>query len=192
MIFQHFTGNLRRLMLTSTAAVALMLIPVMAQTPAKVYPVKTVTAAVGNKVADFTWMEGDKQVSLSEIGKNKVVFLNFWATWCAPCRKEIPDIIELSKEFPNTEFVVIGVSMDRDQDAVNTVSRFVRAKNLPYTIVIGDEKLAEAYGGINAIPSTFIISSDGTVSEKIAGMKSKADFLAAIQKAMKHSQTQNK
>jgi thiol-disulfide isomerase/thioredoxin len=192
MIFEHFTGNFRRFMLTSTAAVSIAVFPVMAQTPVKVFPVKTVTAAVGNKVADFTWMDGDKQVSLSEIGKNKVVFLNFWATWCAPCRKEIPDIIELSKELPNTEFVVIGVSMDRDQDAINTVSKFVRAKNLPYTVVVGNEALAEAYGGITAIPSTFILTSDGTISEKIAGMKSKSEFLAAIQKAMKHNQSSNK
>ncbi|MBS1537627.1 MAG: TlpA family protein disulfide reductase [Bacteroidetes bacterium] len=192
MIFSHFKGNFRRMLLTSAATFALLVVPVMAQTTPKVYPVKTVTSPVGNKVADFTWMEGDKQVSLSEIGKNKVVFLNFWATWCAPCRKEIPDIIELSKEFPNTEFVVIGVSMDRDQDAINTVSKFVRVKNLPYTVVVGNEALAEAYGGITAIPSTFILTSDGTVSEKISGMKSKAEFITAIQKAMKLNQSQNK
>ncbi len=190
MIFQHFRGNIRRLMLTCTAAVALMVVPVIAQSPAKVYPVKTVVAPVSNKVADFTWMEGDKQVSLSEVGKNKVILLNFWATWCAPCRKEIPDLVELSKELPNTEFIVLGVSVDRDQDAINTVSKFARAKNLPYTVIVANDELVKAYGGINAIPSTFILTSEGTVSEKIAGMKSKAEFLAAIQKAMKHNQSQ--
>jgi len=189
MFLAHFSGNFRRLTLGTMAIIALAIAPTFAQTPPKVFPVSTVSAASGNKVADFTWIEDGKPVSLSEVGKNKVVFLNFWATWCAPCRKEIPDILELMAEFPDTEFIVIGVSVDRDADVTNTVSKFVRAKKVTYPIIISNDKLLEAYGGISNIPSTFIINKDGTVSEKILGGKSKEEFKAAVKKALGNKTT---
>lgn len=184
MLLQYFLRNFRRRILGTMMVIALAITPAVAQTPLKVYTVTTVNIGSGNKAADFTWTEDGKTVSLSEVGKNKVVFLNFWATWCAPCRKEIPDIIELMAEFPETEFVVIGVSVDRDADVTNTVSKFVRAKKVPYPVIISNDKLIEAYGGISNIPSTFIINKDGTVSEKILGGKTKEEFKAAVKKAL--------
>jgi len=189
MFLTHFSGNFRRLTLGTMAIIALAIAPTFAQTPPKIYTVSAVSSATGNKVADFTWMEDGKPVSLSEIGKNKVVFLNFWATWCAPCRKEIPDILELQAEFPESEFVIIGVSVDRDADVTNTVGKFVRAKKVSYPVIISNDKLIEAYGGISNIPSTFIINKDGTVSEKILGGKSKDEFKAAVKKALGNKTT---
>jgi len=155
------------------------------QTSGKVFTVESVTKIGAGKAADLTWKDGNKQVNLLQFGAGKVVFLNFWATWCPPCRKEIPDIIELSKEFSEDELQVIGVSMDRDDQAFNTVSKFVRLKNIPYPIIIGNDKVAEAYDGIGAIPTTFIINADGSVNEKIIGARSKEDFKNAILRALK-------
>ena len=153
----------------------------------KVYVVEGVTKIGPGKAADLTWKDAQKGQNLLQYGAGKVVFLNFWATWCPPCRKEIPDIIELSKEFTEDEFMVIGVSMDRDDQAYNTVSKFVRLKNIPYTILVGNDKVAEAYDGIGAIPTTFIINPDGTINEKIVGARSKDDFRNAILRALKRS-----
>ncbi|MFM7339364.1 MAG: TlpA family protein disulfide reductase [Bacteroidota bacterium] len=156
------------------------------QTPAnKVFTVETVTKSASGKAADLSWKDGTKQMNLLQFGAGKVMFLNFWATWCPPCRKEIPDIIELSKEFSEDELMVIGISMDRDDQAYNTVSKFARLKNIPYSILVGNDKVAEAYDGIGAIPTTFIINSDGTINEKIVGQRTKEEFKAAILRALK-------
>lgn len=156
------------------------------QAPAnKVFMVESVTKSGPGKAADLSWKDGSKQVNLLQHGAGKVMFLNFWATWCPPCRKEIPDIIELSKEFTEDELIVIGISMDRDDQAFNTVSKFARLKNIPYSIIVGNDKVAEAYDGIGAIPTTFIVNADGTINEKIVGQRSKEDFKAAILRALK-------
>ncbi|MFN5112571.1 MAG: TlpA family protein disulfide reductase, partial [Ignavibacteria bacterium] len=83
------------------------------------------------------------------------------------------------------ELIVIGISMDRDDQAFNTVSKFARLKNIPYSIIVGNDKVAEAYDGIGAIPTTFIVNADGTINEKIVGQRSKEDFKAAILRALK-------
>ena len=151
----------------------------------KVYMVDGVEKKGAGKAADLLWKDGTKAQNLLQVGAGKVIFLNFWATWCPPCRKEIPDIIELSKEFSEDELVVLGVSMDRDDQAFNTVSKFVRLKNIPYPIIVGNDKVAEAYDGIGAIPTTFIINADGTINEKIVGGRNKEEFKASILRALK-------
>ena len=151
----------------------------------KVFPIETVNkSTVPGKVSTFTWKDGTNLSNLIQYGAGKVIFLNFWATWCPPCRKEIPDIIELSKEFSENDVLVLGVSMDRDDEALKTVSKFVRLKNMPYTVLVGNDQVADAFDGIGAIPTTFIIKADGSISEKIVGARSKEDFKSAIMRAM--------
>jgi len=151
----------------------------------KVFPIEIVSRSmVPDKASTFTWKDGTNFSNLIQYGAGKVIFLNFWATWCPPCRKEIPDIIELYKEFSENEVLVLGVSMDRDDDALKTVSKFVRLKNMPYIVLIGNDEVADAFDGIGAIPTTFIIKADGSISEKIVGARSKEDFKSAIMRAM--------
>lgn len=151
----------------------------------KVFAIETVNqSTTPGKSSNFTWKDGQTTNNLLQFGSGKVVFLNFWATWCPPCRKEIPDIIELTKEFSENEVLILGVSMDRDDEALNTVNKFVRLKNMPYTVLVGNQKVADAFDGIGAIPTTFIIKADGSISEKIVGARSKEDFKAAILRAM--------
>lgn len=149
-----------------------------------VAPVQNVLPKATGKAVDFTWKDGDKTVTLSEFAKNKVILLNFWGTWCPPCRKELPDIIALQKEFPETEFVIVGIAIERDQDPVTSVKNFMKKNNMNYQMIIGNQDVTDAYGGITAVPTTFIIRKDFTVSEKMVGMKTKAEFEAAVKTAL--------
>lgn len=154
----------------------------------KVLKMSNVSTRQPGKAVNFTWNENGKEVSFAEFTKNKVVFLNFWATWCGPCKMEIPEIIELNKEMKAQGVVFIGVSLDRDktEDAVMTkIKKFVEDKKINYTNFIGNEKIVNEYGGIRSIPTTMIIDKEGNVIETIVGARDKAAFKAAIQKAMK-------
>ncbi len=103
-------------------------------------------------------------VKLSDF-KGKVVLLNFWATWCPPCREEIPDLIALQNKYRDKGLVVLGVSLDQKGPA--PVKSFVGRMKINYPVVIGDEKTAMNYGGIQAIPTTFYVDRNG----KIAGVQ---------------------
>ncbi|MBM2817190.1 MAG: alkyl hydroperoxide reductase/Thiol specific antioxidant/Mal allergen [Ignavibacteria bacterium] len=154
---------------------------------ARVYKIATVTKPATGKAIDFSFQMDGKTVTFAELTKDKVVFLNFWATWCGPCKMEIPDIIEINKELSGNNFIVIGIPLERDPDnAIAGVQKYAEAKGMNY-LNICDTKhaLATAYGGISGIPTTFFIDKNGNVSEKIVGMQSKAAFLQAIERAKK-------
>lgn len=117
-----------------------------------------------------------KQVKLSDF-KGKVVILDFWATWCPPCRAEIPGFVELQKEYGSKGLVVVGVSLD---DNPEVVASFAKAKGINYPIVMGTQEVAQAYGGIEAIPTTFVIDTNGNVVAQHQGYTDKAEFEAEI------------
>jgi cytochrome c biogenesis protein CcmG/thiol:disulfide interchange protein DsbE len=97
----------------------------------------------------------------------KVVLINFWATWCPPCNEEIPEMIALANKYKDT-LQIIGVSMD--DDPPEDVRRFTRAKNMNYPVVMGGDKLSDEYGGIPALPTTFVIDTNGRVVQKHMGL----------------------
>ena len=103
-------------------------------------------------------LEG-KTVELSEF-RGKVVILDFWATWCIPCRVEIPRFVELQKQYADKGPVVIGVSLDEQGPEV--VKKFVKQFGVNYPVVIGNEKIADAYG-IEGLPTTFVIDRHGRI-----------------------------
>jgi peroxiredoxin len=129
---------------------------------------------------DFTLpkVEGGS-LSLSEF-KGKVIILNFWATWCPPCRAEIPDFIELSNKYNKKGLVVIGVSLDKS--GVNTVKQFMDSQKINYPIIMGNSKVTRDYGGIRGIPTTFIIDRKGNLRKKFQGLRSKKVFEDEIKK----------
>ena len=121
-------------------------------------------------------LEG-KAVKLSDF-KGKVVLLNFWATWCPPCRDEIPDLISLQQQYSPRGLVVLGIAMDGRGAAI--VKPFAEKMKINYPLVIGDQKTSEDYGGIDALPTTFIIDRKGNVIAQQKGATDRESFEEAI------------
>ena len=97
----------------------------------------------------------------------KVVLVNFWATWCPPCREEIPELLELKKEYQD-RLEIVGIS--EDDDAPETVAKFAREKGITYPVVMAAPQLLDAYGGVPALPATFLIDPQGRVVQKHSGL----------------------
>jgi len=97
----------------------------------------------------------------------KVVLVNFWATWCPPCREEIPELMELKREFKD-KMEIVGISEDDDPPA--SVMKFAHAKGMTYPIIMATPELVEAYGGVPALPTSFLIDTQGRVVQKHSGL----------------------
>lgn len=118
-----------------------------------------------------------KSVKLSDF-KGKVVILNFWATWCPPCRREIPSFVSLQKEYGDKGLVIIGVSLDEKGPAA--VKPFISKMGINYPVVMGDPKVAADYGGIAVVPTTFVIDRNGNVAAMHEGDAPRATFESQI------------
>lgn len=122
--------------------------------------------ASGNLAPDFALTDLDgRKLTLSGF-KGKVVLLDFWATWCTPCREEIPHFVEMQNKYGADGFQVIGVSMDDD---AKPVREFAQQYKLNYPVAVGDDKLAERYGGVLGLPVNFIIDREGRIYAKHLG-----------------------
>ncbi|MFH1379588.1 MAG: TlpA disulfide reductase family protein [bacterium] len=123
---------------------------------------------------DFTLlnMEG-KKVRLSQF-YGKVVILNFWATWCPPCKAEIPDFMDLYTKYKDKGVEMIGISLD--PDGAQAVDRFMEQIKINYTVLIGNMKVSSLYGDIDAIPTSFVITPKGGIYKKYVGYRSRDVF----------------
>ena len=104
----------------------------------------------------------------------KVVILDFWATWCPPCREEIPGFIALQQEYGKKGLVVIGVS--EDQGGPDVVKKFMKGIGINYTVVMADDKTVKAFGEIEALPTTFIIDRNSQIVKQHVGAADKEEF----------------
>jgi len=114
--------------------------------------------------------------------RGKVVLLNFWATWCGPCKFEIPWFIEFEQANKDRGFAVIGISMDEEGWAV--VKPFVAAMNVNYRTLLGDDSIAELFGGIDALPTSFLIDREGKVASMHFGLINKSIYENEIQELL--------
>jgi thiol-disulfide isomerase/thioredoxin len=114
---------------------------------------------------------GGKTFRLSE-HRGEVVILNFWATWCPPCRREIPDLIAVQQVWGDEGVRVVGVSVDRGDPVA--VRRYVREAGVNYDIVIDDGSASQAFGGVRMIPTTYIIGRSGRIRGRVPGLASQA------------------
>ncbi len=99
--------------------------------------------------------------------KGKIVVIDFWATWCPPCRAEIPGYVELMKKYGKDGLVIIGVSMD--EGGAEVVKTFAGKFGVNYPMVMGDDKMLAAFGGIEALPTTFLIDRNGQIRDRKVG-----------------------
>jgi peroxiredoxin len=162
------------------AAVSLFLLAGCGQKAARRGPVQDEGK---RKVApDFALKDANgKTVKLSDY-KGKVVLLDFWATWCGPCRLEIPWFMEFERKYKDRGFAVLGVSMD--DDGWESVRPFIKDLQMNYRVVIGDDKTGDKYGGIEALPTAFLIDREGRVAIKHVGLSSRRDFEDGIEKLL--------
>jgi thiol-disulfide isomerase/thioredoxin len=112
----------------------------------------------------LTDIEG-KRLDLADY-KGKVVVLDFWATWCGPCRIEIPGFVEMQNKYANQGFSVIGITMD---DEPGPVVEFYKEFKMNYPVAVGNQRIAELYGGFIGLPTTFLIGRDGRIYAKHSG-----------------------
>lgn len=122
-----------------------------------------------------------RKLSLSEF-HGKVVLLDFWATWCAPCLQEIPHFVDMQRKYGEQGFQAIGISMD---DGPKPVQQFYEEHKLNYPVAIGSSKLAESYGGILGLPVTFVINRDGQIRKKFVGATDPAQIEQEVVAALK-------
>lgn len=111
-------------------------------------------------------------VKLSDY-RGKVVLLDFWATWCGGCRTEIPWFTEFEQSYKDRGFAVLGVSMD--EDGWSAVKPFIQERRVNYRILMGSEQIAELYGGLNALPQTFLIDRTGRIASVHVGVEGGKD-----------------
>ena len=136
---------------------------------------------VGQNAPDFSLANSDGQkISLSDF-KGKAIILNFFATWCPPCRGEIPEFIELQKAYGDKGFTFIGVSLCSAQDTKALADKM----GINYPVLIDDGKVSVAYGPVRSIPTTFVINKDGKVVNMYIGGRDKETFEKDIKEMVK-------
>lgn len=137
-------------------------------------------ALTGKAAPEFTLQSLDgKTVHLSDY-RGKAVVLNFWATWCAPCKIEMPWFVDLQKKYAPEGLQLVGVAMD---DATpKEIAEFAKQMSVNYPILIGKEAVGQAYGGVPFMPETFYIDRNGKIIENAFGLKSRSEIEGDMKK----------
>jgi thiol-disulfide isomerase/thioredoxin len=152
----------------------------------QLYKVANIEKSTGEKAAPIIgWEENGSMVSTADM-KGKVLFVNFWATWCGPCIKEMPDLSAISEELKDKNFEMIGMNVFQ-QPKAKTVEQFLQTNPVSYRILDGNDEVVEAFSladgsPIDAVPTSFVIDQNGKIVETIVGSRDKRSFLNVINK----------
>jgi len=136
-----------------------------------------------DKVSNFQFKTIDNKIlDLSQFS-GKVIIVDFWATWCPPCTKEIPHFIELQEKYKN-EVQFIGLNVGEKE---SEIKEFIKSMGINYIIGYSNENIEKSFGGISGLPTTFIIGKDGKIKAKAIGYRSKEWFEKQIISALRES-----
>lgn len=151
----------------------------------QIYKITGVEESKDSKILpNVTWEENGKKVSLSD-QKGKVLLINFWATWCAPCKKEMPDLSEINKELKDKDFKMYGVNIFfKGNPSIESVLQTIPVS---YPILDGNDAVVAAFekamgSKIEGVPTTLIIDKEGKIVDSMVGMRDKDTFMSAIKK----------
>jgi peroxiredoxin len=131
---------------------------------------------------EFSLKDADGKTVHLEDYKGKVVLLDFFATWCGPCKIEIPWFMEFERKFKDKGFSVLGVSMD--DEGWEVVKPFLADLKVNYRVVIGNDSTAQLYGGVDALPTTFLIDRNGKIAAVHIGLTSRKVFEDGIEQLL--------
>lgn len=136
----------------------------------------------GQLAPDFQLSSLDgKPVKLSSY-RGKAVLLNFWASWCGPCKVEMPWFAELQDRYRQRGLEVIGIAVDGEGN--DKIAEFVKKMNVNYTIVLGTDEVSDAYGGVQGLPTSFYIDRNGRIVKQVAGLISEEEIEDNIKEAL--------
>jgi len=142
---------------------------------------------IGNLAPDFELPALDGgNLKLSDL-RGKAVLLNFWATYCGPCKVEMPWFVELQKEYGPQGFQIVGVAMD--DASKEDVAKFAKEMGVNYPILLGKDSVADSYGGVNVLPTTFFVDRNGKLIAREFGLQSRSVFVDNIKKALSQGQS---
>ena len=145
------------------------------------------SSLVGRVAPPFTVSTLDgKPVSLADY-KGKALLINFWATWCEPCRQEMPWLADLREQYASRGFEVLGILTDNA--AREKVAALLEKDGVKYPVLVCNHKTAQAYGGLPDLPESFFVDAKGVVVAVMSGAGSKAEIEANIRRALRRSQT---
>ncbi len=141
----------------------------------------------GVRAPDFTLTSLDgRKVKLSDY-RGKTVLLNFWATWCPPCKVEMPWFEDLQRQYAKDGLVVVGIAMDDSDPA--SIAKFASQLGVNYQVLLGTDQVSDDYGDVQYLPTTFYISRNGTIVDKMTGLLERKDIEEAVKKALNSSPT---
>lgn len=170
------------LIIVAMAVTAMLVFGYHMSRPDKDPSAASVGAMKGKSAPDFELksLEG-KTVKLSDF-HGKAVLLNFWATYCGPCKVEMPWLVELQKEYGPEGLQIIGVAMD--DASQEDIAKFAKDMGVNYPILVGKESVGDSYGGIQFLPATFYISRDGKFIDRVFGLKGRGEIEDEVKRAL--------